>query len=425
MGTEEIKRDISPKKRCSVMSIALLLSFIMVATILGGVFGAALTNYYWQEKIGEIFEQQQADIKESYSAQTTQEEKIIRIVEEYSPAVVSIVITKEVPVVERYFIDPFDDPFGWGLGWEIPQYRQRGTEKRQVGAGTGFVVSQDGTILTNKHVVAEEGAEYTIFLNDGDRFPAEILAKDPLYDLAILKIDQSHAPEDQRRDFPTVSMGDSSKLKIGQTVIAIGNALGEFQNTVSAGVISGLRRNIVASAGAGYVETLEGVIQTDAAINPGNSGGPLLNLSGEVIGVNVARSVDGENIGFSLPVNMAKRAVEQFREQGEIVYPFLGIYYTMINQEMSRAYDLPVDYGAWVGRNSSGQKTIEAIFAGSPAEKAGLRPDDIILEFDGEKLTSQNPLARVIVQYQPQDEVTLKILREGEEIIKQVILSKR
>ncbi|MCD5396309.1 MAG: trypsin-like peptidase domain-containing protein [Candidatus Pacebacteria bacterium] len=361
-------------------------------------------------------------VQNKYIPQTTEEEKIINAVKKVSPAVVSIIITKDVPVFEKYYINPFGE--GWPFEIEIPQYRQKGTERQRIGGGTGFIISKDGMVLTNKHVVAEKDADYTIFTSDGEKYPAEILAKDPILDLAILKIDQSNISADKRKTFPTVKLGDSSKLQIGQTVIAIGYALGEFQNTVSVGVVSGLGRTITAS-GAGMIKILEDVIQTDAAINPGNSGGPLLNLAGEVIGINVAKAFSGENIGFAIPINRAKKAIEQVKKTGRIIYPFLGIYYTLITDELKEKFNLPVNYGAWIGRDSQGNKTEKAVIPRTPAEKAGLKRDDIILEFGGEKITPKNSLSKVILKYNPGDEVTLKVLRGKEVKMFKVILGER
>ena len=265
-------------------------------------------------------------------------------------------------------------------------------------------------ILTNKHVVLDKEAKYTVFTNDGRKFPAKVLAQDPLQDLAIIKIESN-------KPFPVVQLGDSSRLQVGQTVIAIGNALGEFRNTVSVGVISGLGRRIVASGG-GFFETLEDVIQTDAALNPGNSGGPLLNLNGEVVGINVAMVKGGQTIGFSMPINKAKRDIEQVKAYGKIVYPYLGVYYAIINKEIQKKYKLPVDYGAIIGWNLVAGRTNEifktkiAVVPGSAAEKAGLKRNDIILEFNGEKITTDNTLAKIIMKYRPGDEVLLKILRD-------------
>ncbi|OQX71089.1 hypothetical protein B6D52_02705, partial [Candidatus Parcubacteria bacterium 4484_255] len=359
-------------------------------------------------------------VKNNYIPQTTEEEKVIAAVKESSQAVVSIVITKDVPIFEKYYINPFEGEF-WGGDFLIPQYREKGSEKQKVGGGTGFIISKDGMIVTNKHVLLEEDADYTVFLNNGDSYPVEILAKDPFYDIAVIKI-----KTDNQVEFPTVKLGDSSKLQLGQTVIAIGYALGEFENTVSTGVVSGLGRSITAVAqGTSFAESLEGIIQTDAAINPGNSGGPLLNLAGEVIGINVARSEAAENIGFSLPINMAKRDIEQVKAEGRIVYPYLGIYYTMITDELVQANDLPIDHGAWIGHAVDGSKTKTAVIPGTAADKAGLEREDIILELDGTKLDSENTLAKLMLRKKPGDVVLLKILRDNKEITKQVTLGER
>jgi S1-C subfamily serine protease len=350
-----------------------------------------------------------------------EQEAIIKTIKEASPAVVSIIITKDLPIIEEYFFEPFEEfeeffgePF---FKFKIPQYRKKGTEKREIGGGTGFIISQEGMVLTNKHVVLDKEADYTVLTNDGRKFKAKVLARDPFQDLAILKIEA-------KEKFPVVKLGDSDKLEIGQTVIAIGNALGEFRNTVSVGVISGLGRTITATGG-GMVETLEDVIQTDAAINRGNSGGPLLNLKGQVIGVNTAMAFGAENIGFAIPINKAKRDIEQVKTLGKIIYPFLGIYYTLITKELQKEYQLPVDYGAWIGRDKLGRKTKEAVLPNTAAEKAGLKRDDIILEFNQEKITLENPLGEIIKKYNPGEKINLKILRGKEEKIIKVVLDER
>lgn len=346
-----------------------------------------------------------------YLPQTSEEKTVMEVVKETSPAVVSIIITKDLPIIEEYWAPLEEFPF---FEFKVPQYRQKGTQKQEIGGGTGFIVSFDGLILTNKHVVSIEGADYTVLTNDGRKFPAKVLARDPGQDLAILKIEGGN--------FSVLNLGDSDKLEIGQTVIAIGNALGEFRNTVSVGVISGLGRTITASGG-GLMETLEDVIQTDAAINRGNSGGPLLNLRGEVIGVNTAMALEAENIGFAIPINKAKKDIEQVKSLGKIVYPFLGVRYVIINDEIQARNNLPVNYGAWVIRGDQPGET--AIFPGSAAQIAGLKEGDIILEFNSEKITTENSLAKIIMKYNPGDKVALKVSRNSQEKIFQVTLDER
>jgi len=215
-------------------------------------------------------------------------------------------------------------------------------------------------------------------------------------------------------------LGDSDSLQIGQSVIAIGNALGEFRNTVSLGVVSGLARSITAGNGFGQSETLDHVIQTDAAINPGNSGGPLLNLSGQVVGVNVAVAQGSQSIGFALPINSVKGAIESVKSTGKIIRPYLGIRYTPINAELKDKNNLSVDYGVLV----KGGKTESelAVIPGSPADKAGIVENDIILEADGKKLDDTTNLAGLVREKNIGDIMTLKILHRGVEKTIQVKL---
>ncbi|MDD5696607.1 MAG: trypsin-like peptidase domain-containing protein, partial [Candidatus Pacebacteria bacterium] len=248
--------------------------------------------------------------------------------------------------------------------------------------------------------------------SDDKEYPARVLARDPVQDLAIIKIEGT--------GFTPLKLGSSSDVQIGQTAIAIGNALGELQNTVSVGVISGLGRTVTAS-GQGMVETLEDIIQTDAAINQGNSGGPLLNLSGEVIGINTAVDLSGENIGFAIPIDKAIRGISQVKESGKISYPFLGVRYLLIDEDWAEEEDLPVDYGALLIEGMDFSQP--AVTPDSPADSAGLQEGDIILEMAGEKITKENSLAKIIARYSPGDTVVLKILRNDEEIIKSVVLS--
>jgi serine protease Do len=330
------------------------------------------------------------------------------VVQRSAPAVVSIVITKDVPKLGSgspffRFGDPFDGDFfnffGQPRSSTPPQ-----TEKREVGGGTGFFVSADGLIITNKHVVADEDAEYTVLLNSGKKYPAKVVSIDPTNDLAVVKIDGS--------GFPTIPLGDSSTLRLGDSVIAIGNALGEFRNTVSTGVVSGLSRSITAGGSALGTEQLSGVIQTDAAINPGNSGGPLLNYAGEVVGINTAVAQGAQNIGFAIPVNEAKQVITSVKKYGRIVRPFLGVRYIIITSDLAKEKSLPVDYGALIVRGET--RTDLAVTPGSPADKAGLVENDIILEVGGEKITEDNPLVKAIARYGVGDRVPLKIMHRGD-----------
>ena len=345
------------------------------------------------------------------------ESLVVSAVEKANPAVVSIVVTKDVPVIERYYeeepntpFNPFDDFLGGDdffspFNLRVPQYRQKGTEKREVGGGSGFIVSADGLIVTNRHVVDQDEVDYTVFMNDGTKFDAEVLARDTINDLAVIKINGD--------DLPFLEFGDANNLKVGQTVIAIGNALAEFRNTVSVGVVSGLSRSITAGNGRGQSEQIDEVIQTDAAINPGNSGGPLLNTSGRVIGVNVAVALDSENIGFALPANAANDIVDSVKETGRIVRPYIGVRYTMITPALVKNNSLPVDYGALIARG----ETVDdlAVMPSSPADKAGLAEGDIILEVNGVKLEKRTTLSKVVRKYKVGDSLNLKILSKGEE----------
>ncbi|TSC63888.1 MAG: HtrA2 peptidase [Parcubacteria group bacterium Gr01-1014_91] len=234
--------------------------------------------------------------------QKSQSQLLQDAVAKVSPAVVSIVESKVVPLLQVTYENPFgNDPFFRGFGMQVPVYQQVGTTTKQVSAGTGFIVRGNGYIVTNKHVVSDVNATYTVLLASGKQRDGTVVWRSDTEDLAVVKIAGS--------GLPTISLGDSSSLALAQSVFAIGNALGEYSNSVSVGVISGLNRNITASNNQGGTETLSGVIQTDAAINPGNSGGPLVNLSGEAVGVNVAMVQGSQNIGFSLPISRVIKAL--------------------------------------------------------------------------------------------------------------------
>ncbi len=395
------------------VAISIILS-IIISSILGMSFGYLAGNSSFKGIFGESKaekEQKTAEEKQAAENMTLVEEDsaVIKAVEKASPAVVSIIVTKDIPKLDSFFMDPFfNDPFFNPFGSKEEQDSiEPETEKREIGGGTGFIVDAEGYIITNRHVVSDEEAEYTVMLNEGEKLPAKVLAKDTFMDVAILKI------ESEKKNLPVLKLGDSEQLKIGQTVIAIGNSLGEFRNTVSKGIISGLKRNVDASDGFGRSETLEEVIQTDAAINPGNSGGPLVGLNGQVVGINVAMAQGAENIGFSIPVNQVKKIYQSVKETGKISRPYLGIRYLIINKQIAEENNLPFDYGALVVR---GQKISDlAVIPGSPADKAGLQENDIVLEIDGQKVNQKNDLAKLIRNKNVGDTIKLKIWRKGEE----------
>ena len=272
--------------------------------------------------------------------------------------------------------------------------------------GTGFVIASDGLMVTNKHVVADTSAKYNVLIGKDDRAEVQNIYRDPIYDLAILKVN--------RVNLVPVDLGDSDHLKVGQTVIAIGTALGEFRSTVTKGVISGLGRGITAGSNLTGLEKLDDVIQTDAAINPGNSGGPLFNSSGQVIGVNVAVSQSAQSIGFALPINMVKESIDNFRATGQFDRPYLGVVYGMISKA-TVAEGTPV--GAYV----------EEVLAGSPGEKAGVLMGDIITQVDGNDLadSKSTTLATYINKKKIGDRVTLKIWRNKKYTDVTVVLEKK
>ena len=250
-------------------------------------------------------------------------------------------------------------------------------------------------------------------MNDGRKLKAKVLARDVLNDTAVLRMDGTYIP---------IDLGDSESLRIGQTAIAIGNALGEFQNTVSIGVISGLRRTIVASGALSGPEELSQLIQTDAAINLGNSGGPLLNLRGEAVGLNTAKAQNAENVGFAIPINQIKRALRDVQTKGRIVNPYVGVRYVLVAPQLKEKNKLSVDYGALITKGAGGE---DAVLLNSPASTAGIKEGDIILEFGGIKVNMDNPLNKLIQLHSVGDKVTIKILRDGREIKLELTLEER
>jgi serine protease Do len=411
-----------------------LISLIIILVIVFGIiwhYRANVFNYFAKEYLREAqvsgMEKDDAQKMIEKQAVFSQESFVVEAVKRASPAVVSIVISKNVPKYETYTdpnnqYNPFGDMFGNipNFFFNVPQYKQNGTEKKEIGSGSGFFVSKDGLIVTNKHVVDQKDVEYTVFTNDGKKHSAKVIARDAVLDIALIKIDSSVLAGGS--DYSYLDLGNSDSLQVGQSVIAIGNALGEFRNTVSVGVVSGLARSITAGDNLGNSEILDKVIQTDAAINPGNSGGPLLNLSGKVVGVNVAIVQGSQNIGFALPINSVKSAIDSVKTTGKIVRPYLGIRYVAIDEAMKEKNDLSVDYGVIV--KAGADKSELAVIPGSPADKAGIVENDIILEVDGIKLDDKNSLASIIREKSIGRVISLKILHKGDEKTVSVTLEK-
>lgn len=322
---------------------------------------------------------------------TNEESAVVDVAKIARESVVSVIISRDLSKLEKTQ-EKFD-----GLDPDTPI---------QIGSGSGFVVSQDGYIVTNRHVVEEANDDYTVVFDNGDILTAKVLARDTLLDIAIIKVEPTEP-------LKAISLGSSESLQVGQTAIAIGNSLGEFSNSVSKGIISGLGRTIVATNEDGTsTDVLDEIIQTDASINQGNSGGPLLDINGNVIGVNVARSQDGENIGFSIPIDSVKFVLDSVQKTGKIQRPYLGVQYTIITSSFANKNGLSVNYGALVSQNEDSA----AIVPNSPADKAGIRQGDIILEIDGQKIDAQNDLRRIIQKKKVDDVVKLKILRDDKNL---------
>lgn len=280
------------------------------------------------------------------------------------------------------------------------------------GAGSGVVISKDGYILTNKHVVPEGSDSFTVVMSDGKEYTdVKVVGRDPFNDIAFLKINGVN-------DLTPAVLGDSSQVKPGQKVVAIGNALGIFRNSVTSGIISGIGRPVQAQGSLGTSEQLENLLQTDAAINPGNSGGPLVDLKGEVVGINTAVSQDGEAIGFAIPINDAKNLVDSVLTSGKVVRAYLGVRYVTITPDNAAELGVEQKSGALV-TGTNGQ---QAVLPNSPASKAGLQSGDIITAINGQKLDATKSLSNSMAQQKPGDTVELTVLRSGKEQTVQVTL---
>ena len=329
---------------------------------------------------------------------------IISIAKKVCPAVITVIVSKDLPRAENFYSFPFG-----GKEYVMPKLdkgQKSRVEKTQIGGGSGFIVSENGYVLTSNHVVSDTTAEYTVILDPKHKYHAKILSRNPINDTAVLKIEGSK--------FPYLRMANSDKIQLGEDVVAVGNALGEFTDTLSAGIVSGLSRFITAFGGLDHqMQNLRGLIQTDAAINPGNSGGPLINMACEVIGINTAMIAGAQNIGFAIPINYAKKDLEEVKKYGKIIMPFLGIKYVLISKEMAEANKLQAEDGALVVREQLGESPV---IKDSAADKAGVKEWDIILECNGEKITVKNPLANILQKCKIGDKTILLVLRDGKKI---------
>lgn len=372
----------APKKRNLFKSKPFFL-FAVVAGVFLAAFGGNLAADYVSDNDTTLGSAQVAPMGEDGNRILSQDEiDIAAIAEAVSPSVVSI--TTETSIRSYY-----------GFSRE--------------GAGTGVIVSKDGYILTNKHVV-DGASSVKVVLENGDRYDrVKVVGSDPLNDIAFLKIDDVS-------DLPVATLGNSSTVQIGQAVVAIGNSLGQYQNTVTSGIISGTNRPVAAQSGDS-IESLTDLIQTDAAINPGNSGGPLVNMSGQVIGINTAIATNAEGIGFAIPINATKGMLKGLLDNGVAERSYLGVSYIPLNAQVAADYELSVDSGAYVYSESS-----QSVAKDGPAEKAGIKDGDIIVKVDKTEVGTGGGVATLIGAYAPGDKIKIALLRDGRERVVEVTL---
>ena len=328
----------------------------------------------------------------------TKKSPIIKIAKDTMPAVVSILISEN-----------FKKTFK----------KSDNLNEIEISNGSGFIVDESGIVLTNRHILSNQPADYSIITNDGEKLKAKIIARDPINDIAILKIADL---QEKNIKFPIIKLGNSSKVELGENVIAFGNALGIFKNTVSAGIVSGLGRHISAKINLRTeAQKMRGLIQTDAAINPGNSGGPLVDMDGRAVGINAAIVYGAQNMGFSIPINVVHRDLDDLRKFGRVRRPLLGLRYVTIDENVGEKLDLAVSYGALVV-GSNGESSV---IPHSPAALAGLRDKDIILECNGEKITKEKTIQDFLENCAVGDALDLRIRRGVKEMSVKVVLTER
>jgi len=373
-NTKEQTPPISPKKRNRKKITIIVIISVLILLAIAFYGGASLYSYLTAKTSNTV--QHQGVANDGNKIITKEEGDIASVVDRVGPSVVSI-ITKST-----------------GNSF----YGTRDEE----GAGTGIIVGKDGLILTNKHVVSGTD-QVGIVLSDGTKYEnVKVLGADPLNDVAFLKVEGVST-------LPAVELGDSSSIRVGQRVVAIGNSLGQYQNTVTSGIISGIGRPISAQAGD-TIENLSDLIQTDAAINPGNSGGPLLNLNGQVIGINTAIIENAQGIGFSIPINATKGILKGALSKGVVERAYLGVNFIPITPDVAKSYNLPVKKGAYV----EGLNNKSAVIKDGPADKAGVKDGDIITKIGGVEVGLGGGISSLVSEYAPGDTVELTILRDGQ-----------
>jgi serine protease Do len=386
-GEVEMKKNVNRSNKFWKIICIIVISLIFGAISgVGSVILLSKDNGAIAKKIGfKNWDNLSIPMTETKKIVIEESGAIVDTIEKMSPAVVSIVSKSKM---QNIF----------------------GDVVTQEGGGTGFIITSDGLILTNKHVVSDTGATYSVILSDGKNYDAKVQSIDPLNDLAVVKI--------EARNLPVVELGDSDQLVVGQWVVAVGNALGKYQNTVTVGIVSAKERQVEASdPSSGSTESLQGMLQTDAAINSGNSGGPLVNLHGQVVGINTAVASNAQGIGFAIPINAAKKAIDSIKKSGKIIRPYLGVRYLPITPDLAKTSNLKYDYGALVIKgNGLGQV---AVIPGSPADKAGIVENDIILEINGQRINSESSLSSLLQRHDVGNTITLKIFHDdGERDVK-------
>jgi serine protease Do len=335
------------------------------------------------------------------------EQKVIATIKQLMPAVVSIAISKHLEDVEReaphelYSFMPGQAKGHKKGKLKLPSFLADKNGMVDVGGGSGFIIDESGLVLTNKHVISDPKAAYTVILNSGRKLPAVVVTRDPINDIAILRIEET--------GLPIIPLADHPHLDLGQNVIAIGNALGMFRNTVSVGIVSGLSRAVIAREDPDAApQEMRGLIQTDAAINPGNSGGPLVNLDGEAVGVNAAIVFGAQNIGFAIPIQTACRDLADLKQFGHIRRPFLGVRYLLIDEHLKDQMNAPVDYGALIINESPHDP---AVAPGSPADVAGLKLGDIILTINGYRVDLEHSVEEYLDELAVGDYIDVAFMR--------------